>query len=197
MKTFTSDFEIGLYMAFQTVFNKDNNLRHIGCYFHFLQNIRKFSQKNNFTTLKNKNLYNIVINFCKSLPFLNLNENKIKRKMEDVFKNYKSELSGFISYFNENWLRYFIDGTLNLNGIYVKFRTNNCLDNFNRILKRYFNMKKNIPMITFIDVLKEEVLSHEEFMISENQKSLKPLSKTKLKGENNYPYSNEDLNFFE
>ena len=197
MKTFTSDFEIGLYMAFTAVFNKYNNLRHIGCYFHFLQNIRKFLQKNNFTTLKNKNLYNIVINFCKSLPFLNLNENKIKRKMEDAFKNYKSELSGFISYFNENWLRYFIDGTLNLNGINVKFRTNNCLENFNRILKRYFNMKKNIPMITFIDVLKEEVLSHEEFMISENQKSLKPLSKTKLKGENNYPYSNEDLNFFE
>ena len=37
MKTFTSDFEIGLYMAFQAVFNKDNNLRHIGCYFHFLK----------------------------------------------------------------------------------------------------------------------------------------------------------------
>ena len=52
-------------------------------------------------------------------------------------------------------------------------------------------------MIKFIDVLKEEVLSHEEFMISENQKSLKPLSKTKLKGENNYSYSNENLNFFE
>ena len=32
MKTFTSDFEIGLYMAFTAVFNKDNNLRHIGCY---------------------------------------------------------------------------------------------------------------------------------------------------------------------
>ena len=78
--------------------------------FSFLQNKRKFLQKNNFTTLKNKNLYNIVINFCKSLPFLNLNENKIKRKMEDAFKNYKSELSGFISYFNENWHRYLIDG---------------------------------------------------------------------------------------
>ena len=52
-------------------------------------------------------------------------------------------------------------------------------------------------MFTFIEVLKEEVLSHEEFMISENQKSLKPLSKTKLKGENNYPYSNENLNLFE
>ena len=37
MKTFTSDFEIGLYMAFQAIFNKDYNLRHIGCYFHFLR----------------------------------------------------------------------------------------------------------------------------------------------------------------
>ena len=34
-------------------------------------------------------------------------------------------------------------------------------------------------------------------MISENKKSLKPLSKTKLKGENKYLYFNEDLNVFE
>lgn len=197
MKTFTSDFEVGLYKAFNIVFNRDNKIRHIGCYFHFLQNIRKFLQKNNLTTLKNKTIYNIVINFCKSLPFLNLNEINIKKRMENLFKNYINELSGFISYFNENWLKYFIDGTLNLNDINVKFRTNNCLENFNRILKRYFNMKKNIPMITFIDVLKEEVSIHEEFMINENKKALKPLSKTKLKGEFNYNYYYKDLDFYE
>ena len=197
MKTFTSDFEVGLYKAFNVVFNIDNKIRHIGCYFHFLQNIRKFLQKNNLTTLKNKNIYNIVINFCKSLPFLNLNEINIKKRMENLFKNYINELSGFISYFNENWLKYFIDGTLNLNEVNVKFRTNNCLENFNRILKRYFNMKKNIPMITFIDVLKEEVSIHEEFMITENKRALKPLSKTKLKGENNYIYYNKGFDFYE
>ena len=36
MKTFTSDFEIGLYLAFTVVFNKDNNLHNISYYFHFL-----------------------------------------------------------------------------------------------------------------------------------------------------------------
>ena len=44
-KTFTTDFEIALYNAFNFVFNKNKNIRHIGCYFHFLQNIRKFLQK--------------------------------------------------------------------------------------------------------------------------------------------------------
>ena len=66
--------------------------------------------------------------------------------MEDVFKNYKSELNVFISYFNENWLRYFIDGTLNLNDINVKFRTNNCLENFNRTFKNRFDTKGEVEL---------------------------------------------------
>ena len=35
-KTFTTDYEIALYNAFNFVFNKYKNIRHIGCYFHFL-----------------------------------------------------------------------------------------------------------------------------------------------------------------
>ena len=52
IKTFTTDFEIALYNSFDKVFNSDNNIRHIGCYFHYLQNIRKYLQKNGFTTKK-------------------------------------------------------------------------------------------------------------------------------------------------
>ena len=50
IKTFTTDFEIGLYNLFDKVFNSGNDIRHIGCYFHYLQNIRKYLQKNGFTT---------------------------------------------------------------------------------------------------------------------------------------------------
>ena len=59
------------------VFNKYKKIRHIGCYFHYLQNIRKYLQKNNLTTLKIKNVYNVAMNFCKALPFENIdNRNK-------------------------------------------------------------------------------------------------------------------------
>ena len=47
-ETFTTDFEIALYNAFNKVFNVDNHIRQIGCYFHFLQNIRKYFQKKGY-----------------------------------------------------------------------------------------------------------------------------------------------------
>ena len=62
--------------------------------------------------------------------------------MLENFKIYNKELENFILYFNENWLNYFKDGTLNLKYIDIKFRTNNCHENFNRILKSLFNIKK-------------------------------------------------------
>ena len=52
IKTYTTDFEIGLYKAFDKVFNPENKIKHIGCYFHFLQNIRKYLQKNGLTKKK-------------------------------------------------------------------------------------------------------------------------------------------------
>ena len=36
IKTYTTDFEIGLYKAFDKVFNPENKIKHIGCYVHFL-----------------------------------------------------------------------------------------------------------------------------------------------------------------
>ena len=35
-KTYTTDFEVGLYKAFELIFNQEHKIRHIGCYFHFL-----------------------------------------------------------------------------------------------------------------------------------------------------------------
>ena len=92
IKTFTTIYEIALYHAFDIVFNKNKNIRHIGCYFHFLQNIRKFLQKNNLTTLKTKPIYNVVIKFCKKLPFENLDIDSIKKNMVENFKKYNKEL---------------------------------------------------------------------------------------------------------
>ena len=52
-KTFTTDFELALFNAFIIVFDKDNKIKHIGCYFHYLQNIKKYLQKHGFTKKSN------------------------------------------------------------------------------------------------------------------------------------------------
>ena len=53
------------------IFNS-KKIRYVGCYFHFLQRIRRYLQKNGFTTHKNKDIYELIMNTCKKLPFINL-----------------------------------------------------------------------------------------------------------------------------
>ena len=188
--TFTTDFEIALINAFNKVFNKEKNIRHIGCYFHYIQNIRKNTQKNGYTTKKNIEIYNSVMSLCKILPFKNMKNENLIKYIEKSLNKYKNELESFISYFKETWIKYFNDESLSLNNILIKFRTNNCLENFNKQLKYCFRNKKIVNILFYIDILKEEVIKHEEYLIEENKKSLKPISNIKLKGnakdEDNY-----------
>ena len=44
-ESFITDFEKALYNAFNNIFNKEKNIKQIGCHFHYLQNIRKYFQK--------------------------------------------------------------------------------------------------------------------------------------------------------
>ena len=45
-------------------------------------------------------------------------------------------LENFLVYFKEQRVQYFDKGILELNDVSIKFRTNNSLENFNRILKK-------------------------------------------------------------
>ena len=91
--TFTTDYEVALFTAFNKVFNSNNKVKHVGCYFHFLNNIHKYLQKNGFTTNKYKKLYDSVINLCKNLPFLHLKGNILKNHIKKELNSYKNELS--------------------------------------------------------------------------------------------------------
>ena len=82
-------------------------------------------------------------------------------------------MDDFIIYFNEQWLEYFNNGILELNDINIKFRTNNSLENFNRKFKQYFQKKTNVNIINYVDILAEEVVNHENYLIEENRKPLK------------------------
>ena len=58
-------------------------------------------------------------------------------------------------------------------------------------------MKKNIPLVNFIDMLKNLVLSQIEILINESEIGLKPLSKTRIKGFNEYHFDKKSIQNFD
>ena len=225
-ETYTTDFEIALYSAFNKVFNVDNNIRQIGCYFHYLQNIRKYFQTKGLTKNIYKSFYNNIISTCKSLPFKNIKGKELinliknnykcleKIKIDKELENPQTILEEFINYFENQWLKYFEKDILNLNKLNIKFRSNNCLENFNRQLKKYSGEKKHLNLVTYVDLLMKEVMRHEDYIIAETKKPLKKISKNKKTDINldsnftkdyleiaeeimNYHYDNNNLNINE
>lgn len=171
--TFTTDFEPPLFNAFNIIFNKNKTIKQIGCYFHYINNIRKYLQSKGFTKDINKKKLDVVLYTIKDLPFLKLKGKDIEEYLKDNTKKFKTELEEFYLYFKSTWIKYFNNGVLWLNDINIKFRTNNCLESYNKQLKRSINNKKNCNIIIFIDNLIDEVINHEEELITENKKTIK------------------------
>ena len=181
-KTFTTDFEKALFNAFNVIFNQNKDIKHVGCYFHYIQNNRKFLQKKGFTSKEFKDLYDTVLNMVKELPFKNIKKKDFMNYIYEKTKQYNNYLEEFYLYFEENWKPFFDNDTLKLNEISIKFRTNNSLEIFNKKLKQYFHYKTPIYMGLFIDILIEEVKDHEILIIELNKKPFKELANTKIKG---------------
>ena len=78
---------------------------------------------------------------------------------------------------------------MNLLGVNIKFRTNNSLENFNRICKHNINMKNNMELITYVDNLINLFIEQINFFESNiNQQKKKKNSYNK-----EYSYD-EDIN---
>ena len=75
-KSFTTDFEIALITAFKKSFDFIPNLKHNGCFFHYMKNIYKYLVKNKYTVKSNKNHYSYIIKNVYELPFkVNIEKN--------------------------------------------------------------------------------------------------------------------------
>ena len=167
------DFEIALFRSFNIIFNWDNDIRNVGKYIHYLQNIRKFIQKISLTTLLILSTYDKTFDICKELPFKKLTLVKLDEYIKNYTKEYKNNLEKFYIYFDTFWKPYFNNDALLLDEIMIKFRINNCLENFN--IKFLFTLYKFFVdivvdysnMIEFADYIIEEVIGHEEFFIKE------------------------------
>ena len=95
-KTLAMDFEIALFLSFNIIFNWDNDIRNVGKYIHYLQNIRKFIQKISLTTLLILSTYDKTFDICKELPFKKLTLVKLDEYIKNYTKEYKIIWKNFI-----------------------------------------------------------------------------------------------------
>ena len=78
----------------------------------------------------------------------------------------------FNNYFENEWIDNFKDGKLDYENLYIKFRSNNCLERFNRKFKSVPNMEKFSKGINFIDNIIDEVSTHIDILETEMKKIL-------------------------
>ena len=75
-----------------------------------------------------------------------------------------------------------MDKLLNLNKIDIKIRSNNSLDNFNKILHKNFSHKGEQEPYLFLDTIMEEPLNHENYINQLNSQILPEESKAIITG---------------
>ena len=161
-QSFTTDFETALITAFKKTFDFIPNLKHNGCFFHYMKNIYKYLAKNKYTVKKNKSHYDYIIKNVYKLPFKSNIEKNIDKEIKKICKK-NSFYKDFCQYFLDEWSKYFKDNSLVLKDIHIKIRTNNSLENFNRTFKHSFNMKSNMNFIKYIDNLLDLAINQVEF----------------------------------
>ena len=182
-KTFTTDFEESLFKAFKDTFDFSNDIKHNGCFFHYLKNIRKYLIKNGFGCKEKKNNYQYLINECYKLPFIeNINKNIVKSinnicKKDKIYKD-------FNKYFINQWSEYFNNKSLCLKDIDKKFRTNNSLENFNRIFKTKMGNKGEIELVKYVDNLIDITKDQINYFLKEIKRPHKSISNNKIKKDN-------------
>jgi len=143
---YTTDFEIALYSSFNKVFNFIKNIKHNGCFYHYMANIRKYLVQNSYTTTDNIPKYDYIISNIYYLPFKKNIQNNINKEIDKICKKNKF-YKKFNDYLKSQWSFYFENQSLVLREGNVKFRTNNSLENFNRYFKNNINMKPKYEFI--------------------------------------------------
>lgn len=146
-----------------------------------MEDIRRFCQNNGYTDMIHEEEYNIIIKYAKGLPFKRNIKKQIKKYLDEFKSKYKA-LNNFVKYFSQEWLHSYQWGKLSYENIYIKFRTTNYLENFNRRFKNMANMEKETKGILFIDNIIEEITSHINLLEEVMKSNPKKISKNKKLG---------------
>lgn len=140
--TITTDFEEGLINAVKIVFPE---VRHVGCLFHYVKNLRlRMSKLGLFAKGKKEIFYELFKNLS-SIPF-NINDNY--EVINDIFSEFKNSLNKdneelvnlnllnkLEKYFNKTWKKYFENNSLNYIYINKIQRSNSYIENYNKRIR--------------------------------------------------------------
>ena len=91
-----------------------------------MKNIRKFLGQEGYFKKEKKKEYNKIIEFTSKLPLKENISNIYEKEINNFFKRNKS-LNFLKFYLNKQWKEYFLNKSLELNKIEIKFRTNNAI----------------------------------------------------------------------
>ena len=98
MGNINDDKEYSLYTSFLTVCNEDCcKYKYILCFFHYMEDIRKYLQKNWYSSKGKKTEYDEILNFTKNLPFKSNNIKNIKKYFSAFKKKNTNILVSIIS----------------------------------------------------------------------------------------------------
>ena len=137
LKSISTDFELGLISALETVFP---GIRKVGCFYHFVRAIKEkfknlgmLDKKNNNIGDDNNNSHLNILNDIFTLPF-SFNNNDYTN-VDSLCNKYGKEYPDFINYFKRQWVSFFINGLLNYSYLKKDFRSNSYIENYNRRIK--------------------------------------------------------------
>ena len=137
-KSISIDFESALIESIKKVFN---NIRIVGCMFHYIKNIRLNALKFGLFTKINEVITDNLIKDLSIIPYKYYINNNI---INSIFENYeckynddtiKYNFNKFKNYFMKNWEYHFKNGILNYKNINRLQRTNSYIENYNKRIR--------------------------------------------------------------
>ena len=163
--TISTDFEKALISSVKNVFN---NIRHVGCLFHYIKILRLNLSK---IGLFRNNIKDLTTKFLSKLGIIPFKFNDNPNIIDGIFSEYntlyiketdKNLFLKFKYYFLENWVEYIYNGPLIYIFLNKNQRSNSYLENYNRRIKEIlgpFLSKRGraiIPWPLFISFIRNE-----------------------------------------
>ena len=130
--------------------------------------------------------------FAASIPFII----DINIKCEKEFKNFMNKYphyEDFYKYYNKQWIPILKNKILNLKNRDIKIRTNNTLENFNKIFQQSFIKKGCQEPVIFLESIMSEVYNHEIYINKLNSKKINNISNSKKLNKTHKTNSNNNF----
>ena len=179
VKFIISDSEIALNKSIK---NKFNEVKRIGCYYHYKKNLLKNIKEFGLYNSKFKIYSDIVIKKLGLLPLLyNGNMSYFYNYLDNLKKEYPYYINYINNYYIKYYSEYFKNNEYNYNILPEDCKSNSFIENYNKYIKNKLGNKKLVNWYNFISFIKEE--------------SLRIIDKLNITDELNFSYNLKNTKF--